>query len=167
MEQAAKILGFEHSVGAGLGLTEMKRRGHQIANKMRLIGSAYSAYKKAKKMDPNLMNGDDVIHKDGDEEKKEMDDVPVEPIMGMIEIAFMYTTIDVESTLRKVCHKIDKDASVDMKQRELRAKGMYELGKIFDANGVEKKVGLLDFEKQMKEGIEMSKNIEKHRKEYE
>jgi len=159
MEQAAKILGFEHSVGAGLGFTEMKRRGHQIANKMRLIGSAYSAYKSAKKMEPEMMNGDET------EEKKE--DVAVEPIMGMIEMAFMYTTIDVENTLRKVCHKINKDASVDMKQRDERAKGLYELGKIFDAAGVEKSVGLLDFEKQMKEGIEMSKNIEKHRKEYE
>ena len=164
MEQAAKILGFEHSVGAGLGFTEMKRRGHQIANKVRLIGSAYSAYKTAKKMDP--MNN--VVHKDGDEneeKKEELDETA--PLMGMIEMAFIYTTIDVESTLRKVCHKIDKDASVDMKQREKRAKALYELGKIFDAKGVDKSVGLSEFEKQMKEGIEMSKNIEKHKKEQE
>merc|ERR1712130_1057004 len=51
MEQAAKILGFEHSVGAGLGLTEMKRRGHVIANKFRMMHSAFNTYKTAKKLE--------------------------------------------------------------------------------------------------------------------
>ena len=38
---------FKHSVGAGLGLTALHRRGHDMANKFRVVKSAYKTYKSA------------------------------------------------------------------------------------------------------------------------
>jgi len=49
IEQAEKMLGFKHSVGAGIGLTELKRRGHVIGNNYRVARSVYKTYKIAKK----------------------------------------------------------------------------------------------------------------------
>merc|ERR1712157_368817 len=108
-----------------------------------MLHSAYNTYKTAKKLDESKNNDD------GDDEEKKLDDT--KPMMGMIETLWNYTVIDVEETLRSVCHKLDKDSSVSSEVREQRAKGLYELGKIFDAKGVDKSVGLAEFEKQMKE----------------
>lgn len=160
VEQAEKMLGFKHSIGAGLGFTDMKRRGHEMANKFRVVKSAYKTYKTAKKMEEQKDNN-------GNDEEKKQDIDETKPMMGMIETLWNYSVIDVEGTIRSACHKLDKDCSVSAKVRETRAKGLLEMGKIFMNRGVDAEEGLKAFEKQMKEGIEMSKNIEEHMKQQE
>merc|ERR1711879_530912 len=49
LEQSQKMLGFKHSVGAGLGFTAFKRRGHDMANKYRVAKSAFKTMKNAVK----------------------------------------------------------------------------------------------------------------------
>merc|ERR1712113_1297172 len=95
---------------------------------------------------------------DNNEQKKKDSIDETTHMMPLIETLWNYSVIDIESTLRSACHKLDKDSSVSAKVRETRARGLYEMGKIFDAKGVSAQEGLKVFQEQMKEGIEMSKN---------
>merc|ERR1719148_256925 len=85
----------------------------------------------------------------------------------MIETLWNVSVLDIESTLRRACHKLDKDASVSAEVRVSRAKGLWQMGRIFEEKGVSAEEGLAAFEKQMMEGMEVAQNIEKHRKQQE
>ncbi len=194
LEESQKMLGFKHSVGAGLGVNSWRRRGHDMANRFRVVKAAYKTYKsagaeaseqmkreedaemkRAKELSKatfaaehggalpndakdNEENGDG----GGSEEKKE--DLPgADAMMGMIETMWNLSVIDIEGTLRKACHKIDKDSSVSKEQRVLRAKALCELGRIFDAKGVEAKQGLKAIGEQLAEQAGIARNIQEHR----
>ncbi len=245
IEQAENMLGFKHSVAAGLGLTDIKRRGHVLATKYRAAKSVYKTYKVAKKMEKKGQNKSEEAAKrlnapaaaaaaaaaagagpagaaaapgaagagaatgaaaaaesgaaaqpdggaaSGSEAKphspagksaesknksaeerdvaggdSDVDDA-TESVMGMVETAWNFSIIDIENTLRKVCRKLAKDASVSAEVRYERARGLELMGQIFQAKGVTSEEGLESLSKKMKESIEESKNMAKHKAAYE
>jgi hypothetical protein len=44
VEQGQQFLGFEHSFAAGIGMGDMRRRGHVLSNNMRMARSALRTY---------------------------------------------------------------------------------------------------------------------------
>ena len=81
-----------------------------------------------------------------------------------LETLWNMSVIDIEGTLRKACHKLDKDSSVSKEHRVQRAKGLYELGMIFDAKGVEAEEGLKEIGNQLEQEMQFSKNKEEYLK---
>uniref|UniRef100_A0A7S2SMW4 J domain-containing protein n=1 Tax=Mucochytrium quahogii TaxID=96639 RepID=A0A7S2SMW4_9STRA len=162
-EQAEAELGFKHSVGAGLGLTGVKRRGHVIANKYRVAKSAYQTYKTAKQMqkaeEAKLKDKD----KEGDAEQEttdkhmEEEEAAMMGFLGMIETLWNLSVIDVESTLRKVCRKLFRDASVSTEMRVERAKALFLMGEIFQSKGLSAEEGIGAFTDQLKEQMQAAK----------
>ena len=61
-EQAQKYLGFNHSVAAGVGLSVVKRKGHILATKYRVLKSAIKTYKIVKKMDADAKNKEKIVN---------------------------------------------------------------------------------------------------------
>ncbi|GBG28648.1 DnaJ family protein [Hondaea fermentalgiana] len=236
VEQSEKMLGFKHSIGAGLGFTEMKRRGHVMATKYRVARSAYRTYRVAKKIekkeqeklknktprDPDASptspdasgnaesksdktssaagaaaeatgatgatagapsapaadtaaNGAEESAKkkptegaDAEEEVQTDDEEGMaESFMGMIETLWNMSVLDIESTLRKACRKIFKDASVKLEVRILRARGLEIMGRIFQASGISAEEGLGAFQAQMKEQMDAAKTAQKYHQEQE
>lgn len=159
-------------MGAGLGLTSLHRRGHDMANKFRVVKSAYKTYKSAQmeetkekeKKNENVDTGDGAEEKKKDEVEEMVDRMPV---IGMIETLWNLSVIDIEGTLRSACHKLDKDSSVSKEVRVQRARGLLEMGKIFDAKGVEAEEGLKEIGSQLMAEMEVSRNREEYLKEQE
>lgn len=50
VEQGQQFLGFEHSFGAGIGMGDMRRRGHVLSNNYRMARSALRTYQVSQKM---------------------------------------------------------------------------------------------------------------------
>lgn len=244
VEQAEKMLGFKHSLGAGLGLTEVKRRGHVMATRYRVLRSAWQTYKVAKKMEkkekkkeaeavadaeadadvgPGAGAGTgagtgakatakanaktktkttakagkqadgqtagtaaaaaaasettadadaDATQGDGDGEPVsrkntdvESDSGEVESFMGMLETLWNISVLDVEGTLRKVCRKLFKDASVTREVHVSRARGLEMMGRIFQAKGLSAEEGLGAFSEHIKEQMEAAKNVQQYQDE--
>ncbi|OQS03917.1 hypothetical protein THRCLA_03800 [Thraustotheca clavata] len=61
---------------------------------------------------------------------------------SVLEIAWNYTVVDVESTLRNICFKLMKDSSVSAKDRVRRAEGLLIIGEIFMASSQTSEAGL-------------------------
>jgi len=195
IEQAEKQLGFKHSLGAGLGITDLKRRGHVLATKYRVAKSAYKTYKVAKKMEKKEQMKEKERQKiveaekkalgiseaesaktaegnvpkddegDADEENEEFDEEGLESFTGMLETLWNISVIDVESTLRKVCRKLFKDASVTSQEHFERARGLELVGRVFQAKGISAEEGLGAFSAQIKEQMDAAKAAAKFAKE--
>jgi len=170
LEQGEKRLGFAHSLGAGFGMTEMRRKGHVVATKYRVARSAYKTYKQAQSLQKKEVAKQEQKQKVMEEklkaheetgapvEEEEDDDLSgIESMLGMIETLWNLGVIDVESTLRTVCRKVFKDCSISRDIRDQRAKGLLVIGEIFQKNGISTEEGLGAFTNQMKEQVDAAK----------
>ncbi|OQR96407.1 hypothetical protein ACHHYP_15818 [Achlya hypogyna] len=61
---------------------------------------------------------------------------------SVLEIAWNYTVVDVESTLRNICFKLMKDSGVSPADRVRRAEGLLIMGEIFMASSQTSEAGL-------------------------
>ncbi|ETV98080.1 hypothetical protein H310_09364 [Aphanomyces invadans] len=148
-EQAHKHLGFRKSVAAGLGLQNVTKSAHVLSTKYKFLSSAVSAYSKyskaakkveefeKKKQQQTELTPDDAVCEDQLARQLQQ-----ETLGGILETAWNFTVMDVEATLRSVCFKLFKDASVSAAQRVKRAEGLAILGEIFLASSQTAEAGL-------------------------
>ncbi|KAF0718351.1 Aste57867_1748 [Aphanomyces stellatus] len=170
-EQAHRHLGFRKNIAAGLGLQNVTRSAHVLSTKYRFLTSAVSAYSKYNKAAKKVEEFEKKQQKEHHEqqqkehhEQQQKDDktsdedtkaVPPSPEMedlsrqlqqetlgSILETAWNFTVMDVESTLRSVCFKLFKDASVTAEERMLRAEGLSIIAEIFQASSQTSEAGL-------------------------
>lgn len=72
---------------------------------------------------------------------------------SMIETFFNMSIIDIENTLRKVCRKVTKDASVSPEDRLKRARGMEIIGKIYQKYGAPPDQGLASLKSKIDQQV--------------
>jgi len=157
VEQAKQYLGFKHSFGAGIGLVDLRRTGHTIANKFRVVKSSIKGYKQAKRdglLKPESNSTEDKAETSGEdneeEEKKKMEEKGMQSFLVMIDTIWNLGVLDVESTLRHVCQKVFMDNGVNVHTRLKRAEGLLVLGNVFREHGKTSKEGLDAFKDQMR-----------------
>ncbi|RHY77618.1 hypothetical protein DYB38_003868 [Aphanomyces astaci] len=149
-EQAHKHLGFRKSVAAGLGFQNVTKSAHVLSTKYKFLSSAVSAYSKyskaAKKVEEfekkKQKNAADATPQDAGNEDELARQLQHETLGGILETAWNFTVMDVEATLRSVCFKLFKDASVSAAQRIKRAEGLAIIGEIFLASSQTSEAGL-------------------------
>ncbi|KDO19323.1 hypothetical protein SPRG_15525 [Saprolegnia parasitica CBS 223.65] len=164
-EQALKHLGFKKSIAAGLGFKNVAKSAHVLATKYRVVSSAVNAYSVARKAGQEMdkaekaeakkkletptkaptepATSDDDLEKEKVKRMEEMSrKLQQETFGSVLEIAWNYTVVDVESTLRNICFKLLKDSGVSAKDRVKRAEGLLIMGEIFMASSQTSEAGL-------------------------
>jgi hypothetical protein len=128
-------LGFKKSIGAGVGITNLSQSAHIFANRYRALSSAVKMYQRISK------------EKDVSSESPTMS---AEGLETVLETLWNIAVLDVESTLRSVCFKVLKDASVSVESRILRAEALIMISEIFAQSSQTVEKGLTELENQLK-----------------
>jgi len=125
IEQASKYL--QDPISSGVH--SMKASVRTASHKYRAIKSGWKAYKEATKMK------DDVSTNGTPAENAVTTAQGAKLMEVMLEALWQANVLDIEDTLREVCHKVLHDHSVDKPTRKRRAQGLLQLGKIFQECG--------------------------------
>jgi curved DNA-binding protein CbpA len=155
-EQAAKYLGFKHSVAAGFGMTGQTT--HVLGTQFQVVKSIYGAYSAQKKMAKEM-------------EGKGPDAPPsvdtANGLASIIDTLWHMSVVDIELTLRKSCRKLFKDSGVSKELREARAEGLLIVGSVFKQHSLSHEQGLNAFKDQLKGEMQAAETAAKHREQYE
>ena len=93
--------------------------------------------------------------KETQQQMEELERAQSREIFGsMIETFFNMSIIDIENTLRKVCRKVTKDASVSPDDRLKRARGMEIIGKIYQKYGAPPDKGLASLKSKIDQQVQ-------------
>lgn len=140
-EQATQKLG-----GLDGFLANLKESLHNMQEKRKLYSNifsvGYAVYKEGQKKDPELK---DDANTAAEFLKRHM--------QLLIESLWRANVQDIESTLRKVCHKVLNDRSVSPEQRIERGKALMILGIVFTEAGVDQKEGIASITDKITQGI--------------
>lgn len=151
MLHAKNYLGFSHSLSAGLGINEMKRKAHVISTQYNLLASAVKGVSKARK---------EGLFKEAMEEGKQPEDMDAKKQMDgfliMIDTLWRMTIIDVEKTVGRICSKIFADQGVDRATRTRRAKAILLIGQIFKKHGSKSDEGLREIKSKLQQDFNVA-----------
>lgn len=157
-EQAAKILGFRHSIAAGFGFTGQTT--HVLGTQVNVAKSVYNAYSAQKKMSKEM-------EKAGGAEDSVAAMEAAKGMAPIIDTLWHISVIDIENTLRKSCKKIFKDSGVSNEVRAARSEALLIVAEAFRENSKTTESGLLAFKDQLKTEMEAAEVAQQHRKQYE
>ena len=163
-EQAAKQLGFKHSVAAGFGLTGQTT--HVLGTQVQVMKSAWNAYS-AQKKSAKEQAKEAAANAAGADAEASANVPSAEAAAGLIDILWHYSVVDIESTIRKACKKIFKDSGASKEIREARAEGLLIISQVFKAHAQTTEQGLSVFKNQIHEETKAQKVAAEHMKQYE
>ena len=123
-----------------MGITNLAQSAHIFASKYRVLSSAVKMYQEVSK-------GNKITTKEGE---GEMPEISEKGFGSVLETLWNYTVVDVEGTLRSVCLKVLKDASVPFDERVKRAEGLLVMAEVFQSSAQTVEVGLNELENQLK-----------------
>eukprot|EP00301_Raphidiophrys_heterophryoidea_P018638 c3643_g1_i1.p1 GENE.c3643_g1_i1~~c3643_g1_i1.p1 ORF type:complete len:334 (-),score=69.11 c3643_g1_i1:181-1182(-) len=131
IEQASKFL--EDPISGSLH--SMKASVRTASHKYRALKSGWKAYKEATKMKDEAASSASKDNPTGEGEMAASNRQGAKLMEVMLEALWQANVLDIEETLREVCHKVLYDHSVDKPTRKRRAQGLLLLGKIFKECG--------------------------------